>query len=263
MEQIASNWYSFLNTLNAALSYPLGNFSDQLGLPAVTAVILGLIGALSPCQLSTNAAALAYVNRQTGGAPSITRSYRLTLAYILGKATTYTLLGALAWALGQGLNALLLPIVQGVREWLGPALIIMALALFGWLPWRRTVGVRLSTWIEARVGERGGPLAASLLGMAFALAFCPTLFWLFFGLLVPLTLASTTGLLFPALFAAGTAVPILLLTPLIGAGRGRWQAGARRLRAGGRVVNVVAGVVFLLAGLNDTFLYLLPAVLRS
>lgn len=263
MEQIASNWYSFLNTLNAALSYPLGSFSDQLGLPAVTAVILGLIGALSPCQLSTNAAALAYVNRQTAGAPSIARSYRLALAYILGKATTYTLLGALAWVLGQGLNALLLPIVQGVREWLGPALIIMALALFGWLPWRRTVGVRLSAWLEARVGERGGPLAASLLGMAFALAFCPTLFWLFFGLLVPLILANAAGLLFPALFAAGTAVPILLLTPLVGAGRGRWQASARRLRAGGRVVNVIAGVVFLLAGLNDTFLYWLPTVLRS
>ena len=51
-------------------------------------------------------------------------------------------------------------------------------------------------------------------------------------------------MIFPALFAAGTALPILLLTPLIGAGRGRWQAGARRLRAGGRMANVVAGVVF-------------------
>ena len=263
MQEIAANWYSFLNTLNAALSYPLGSFSDQLGLPAVTAIILGVIGALSPCQLSTNAAALAYVNRQTTGAPAIVKSYGLALGYILGKATTYTLLGALAWGLGQGLNALLLPVVQGVRQWLGPALILMGLALLGWLPWRRTVGARLSFWLEERVGERGGPLAAYLLGMAFALAFCPTLFWLFFGLLVPLILANSAGVLFPALFAAGTAVPILLLTPLIGAGRGRWQAGARRLRAGGQVVNAVAGVVFLLAGLNDTFLYLLPTVLRS
>ena len=263
MEQIASNWYSFLNTLNAALSYPLGSFSDRLGLPVVTALILGIIGALSPCQLSTNAAALADINRQTGGELSLSRSYGLALAYILGKATTYTLLGALAWALGQGLNALLLPVVQSVREWLGPALILIGLALLGWLPWRRTVGARLSFWLEGRIGERGGPLAAYLLGLAFALAFCPTLFWLFFGLLVPLILSNAAGVLFPALFAAGTAVPIVLLTPLIGAGRGRWQAGARRLRSGGRVVNVVAGVVFLLAGLNDTFLYLLPTVLWS
>ena len=82
-------------------------------------------------------------------------------------------------------------------------------------------------------------------------------------MLAPLIIASGAGLLFPALFAIGTAIPILLLTPLIGAGRGRWQASARRLRASGRVVNLVAGIVFLLAGLNDTFLYLLPTVFRS
>ena len=263
MEEIAQNWFSFLNTLSATLSYPLGNFSTQLGLPAVTAVILGLIGALSPCQLSTNAAALAYVNRQTGAALSLSRRYGLVLAYVLGKATTYILLGALAWALGQGLNALLIPVVQEIRQLLGPALILMGLVLLGWLPWRRTVGGHMSRWLEQRVGDRGGPLAAYVLGAAFALAFCPTLFWLFFGLLVPLILANPGGVLFPALFAAGTAVPLLLLTWLIGVGPRRWQTGARRLRAGGRVVNVVAGVVFLLAGLNDAFLYLVPAVLRS
>ena len=263
MEQIAQTWYSLLNSLNATLSYPLGSFSDQLGLPAVTAVILGLIGALSPCQLSTNAAALAYVNRQTKGAPSTPRTYGLALGYVLGKATTYTLLGGLAWVLGQGLNALLLPVVQEVRQLLGPALVLIGLALLGWLPWRRTIGARLSQRLEQRVGERGGLLSAYLLGLSFALAFCPTLFWLFFGLLTPLILTNPGGVLFPALFAAGTAVPLFLLTPLITAGRGRWQTGARRLRAGGRVVNVVAGVVFLLAGLNDTLLYLLPAVLRS
>ena len=84
MNEITGNWYNVLNTLNAALSYPLGSFSQQLGLPALTAVILGLIGALSPCQLSTNAAAIAYVNRQTGSMPSVGRSYGLSLAYILG-----------------------------------------------------------------------------------------------------------------------------------------------------------------------------------
>jgi hypothetical protein len=76
-------------------------------------------------------------------------------------------------------------------------------------------------------------------------------------------IANPGGVLFPLLFATGTAVPLVLLTPLIGAGRGRWQVGARRLRTSGRVVNGVAGAVFLLAGLNDTFLYLLPTLLRS
>ena len=149
MEQIAASWYSFLNTLNAMLSYPLGNFSQQLGVPAVTAVVLGLIGALSPCQLSTNAAALAFVSRRTSGAPTTARTSGLALAYVLGKATSSTALGVFAWALGRGLNALLLPVVQDVRLILGPALILIGLALLGWLPWRRTVGARLSLWVAS------------------------------------------------------------------------------------------------------------------
>lgn len=262
MEEIVQRWFGILNTLSAALSYPLGEFSTQLGLPAVTAVVLGLIGALSPCQLSTNAAALAYVNRQISVTLALRQRYGFALAYVLGKATIYTLLGLLAWTLGQGLNVFLIPVVQGVRQLLGPILILLGLALLGWLPWRRTVGARLSLWLEQWVGRRGGVLAAYLLGAAFALAFCPTLFWLFFGLLVPLTLSNASGIVFPLLFALGTAVPLLLLTALLGAGYGHRQASMRYLRAGGRVVNVVAGV-FVLAGVNDTFLYLLPAILRA
>lgn len=263
MEQFSQMWFALLNTLAANLSGPLTTLGDQIGIPAVTALILGLIGSFSPCQLSTNAAALAYVNRRTGGVPGSHGSYRLAVAYLLGKVTTYMVLGAFAWALGRGLNALLLPVVQTARIVMGPTLILMGLVLLGLLPWRRTVGMRLSYWFEERIGNRGGPLASYLLGASCALAFCPTLFLLFFGLLVPLAIANPPGgFFFPLIFAAGTALPLFLLTALIGTGRGRWQAGIRRLRSGGRIINLVAGVVFVLAGLNDTVLYLLPAVFR-
>lgn len=264
MEQISQTWFSLLNALAANLSGPLTSLSDQVGIPAVSALILGLIGAFSPCQLSTNAAALAYVNRQAGSSHGLHRSYRLATAYLLGKATTYMALGAVAWMLGRGLNALLLPVVQSVRIVLGPTLILMGLVLLGWVPWRRVAGARLRSRFEERIGERGGPLTTYLLGAACALAFCPTLFLLFFGLLMPMAVANPPGgFFFPLVFAAGTAAPLFLLTALIGSGRGYWQARMRRLRTGGRVVNVVAGVVFVLAGLNDTVLYLLPTVLRA
>jgi hypothetical protein len=45
----------------------------------------------------------------------------------------------------------------------------------------------------------GGAGRAYLLGLAF----CPTLFWLFFGLTVPLALRSAGGWSFPGLLAAG------------------------------------------------------------
>jgi cytochrome c-type biogenesis protein len=52
-----------------------------------------------------------------------------------------------------------------------------------------SLGQRLSRWLEARVSHEGIQGAFSL-GIAVSLAFCPTLFWLFFGLLMPLALSS-------------------------------------------------------------------------
>ena len=100
-------------------------------------------------------------------------------------------------------------------------------------------------------GHRG----AYLLGVVFSFAFCPTLFWLFFGLTVPLALGSTGGLAFPALFAAGASLPLLAMTTIVGAGlgtAGRFVGGLRRAE---RVLRVAAGAVLILAGLHDTVVY--------
>ncbi len=81
----------------------------------------------------------------------------------------------------------------------------------------RTAALGIGERVAAAAAERlepTRPRGAFVLGMAFALAFCPTLFLLFFGLLIPLTLASAGGLIFPALFALGTAAPLLALLGL-------------------------------------------------
>ena len=91
------------------------------------------------------------------------------------------------------------------------------------------------------------------MGGTFALAFCPTLFWLFFGLTVPLGLESPMGFVFPALFAVGTSVPVLLLAALLGAGA-RPEVHTGLERASG-ILTRLAGVVFIVAGLNDTLTY--------
>lgn len=143
---------------------------------------------------------------------------------------------------------------MGVRRALGPLMILLGLFMLGWLrlrlPLPTGAASRLKTWAEAR----GGAIGAFGLGTAFGLAFCPTLFWLFFGLMLPTAIASSTGVLFPALFALGTAAPLLLMLALLG------RAGQKREVMGGmrrfnRVLTVVAGVILVLAGLYDTVVY--------
>src|SRR5207244_4516732 len=99
-------------------------------------------------------------------------------------------------------------------------------------PLRFSLGHGLADWLERRAGD--GASGAFVLGTAFSLAFCPTLFLLFFGLTIPLALASPVGVLYPGLFAVGTALPLLLLAGVITAGVGAVQgivAGAGRVDA--------------------------------
>lgn len=242
-------WYAWLSGHTQNLVVGLQVLSDSVAIPAAAPVIFGLIGATSPCQLSTNLGALAYVAAR----PSGSRAIGLALAYVAGKLTVYSLVGAAIVLAGLQLQAVAIPVVVAARKALGPLMIVVGLVLVGlWRP-RITLGHRLAERLQRGV-KGSGAGGAYLLGLAFSLAFCPTLFWLFFGLTIPLALRSGGGWSFPGLFAIGSSLPLLVVTLLAGgAGAvGRMLGSTRRIE---RSLRVVAGVVLLLVGLHDTLLY--------
>jgi hypothetical protein len=147
-----------------------------------------------------------------------------------------------------------IPVVIGARKALGPLMIVVGLGLFGvWRP-RVAFGHRLAARLQARFSAHG--VAGSyLLGVAFSFAFCPTLFWLFFGLTVPLAFRSAGGWSFPGLFALGSSLPLLGVAALVTVGAGAAEMIAGSLRRVERPVRVVAAVVLILAGMHDTLVY--------
>ena len=52
---------------------------------------------------------------------------------------------------------------------------------------------------------------AVLLGLVFAFAFCPYSGVLYFGMLVPLTITSASGLYLPVVFAIATGIPVIII----------------------------------------------------
>lgn len=250
MEQLIVKWYGWLSTLTQGTAFRLQDVTERVEVPVLTAVIFGLIGATAPCQLTTNLSALAWVSAHAGrGRPTT-----LAMAYVAGKVTVYTLVGGLVILAGLQLQAVSIPVVLVARKGLGPLMVLVGLGLLGAFRLRAGFGQQWALWLRDRLaghGHRG----AYLLGVVFSFAFCPTLFWLFFGLTVPLALRSTGGLTFPGLFAVGASLPLLAMTIVVGAGVGTagWFAGGvRRVE---RVLRVVAGLVLVLAGLHDTIVY--------
>ncbi len=97
--------------------------------------------------------------------------------------------------------------------------------------------------------------SAFLLGIAFSFAFCPTLFWLFFGLTLPLALRSHGGWAFPGLFAVGTTLPLLAVAAGVALGLGTTDSLAGSLTRVHRALRWAAGMLFMLGGLHDTIVY--------
>jgi hypothetical protein len=93
------------------------------------------------------------------------------------------------------------------------------------------------------------------LGTAFSFAFCPTLFLLFFGLTIPMALASPVGAAYPGLFAVGTSLPLLVLAAAVTSGIGTMRRAAVSAQRVASWLRLATAVVLLLAGLNDTLTY--------
>jgi len=246
-----AEYYGLLSTPAVNLTGPIGDLADTANIPLLTAVLLGLIAAISPCQLSTNLAALAYVSREVKDPGRVMGS---TGAYILGKVTVYTLVGTAIILAGLQLDQVAIPVIVVVRKILGPLMLLIGLFMLGFMKLNVSFGDQFSSRLQAQA-EGKGVWGAYLLGLAFSLAVCPTLFWLFFGLLIPLGVSSTGGLLFPAIFAVGTTLPLLAFAAMTAVGADSMGSFLRKMRWLDIWVQRVVGVIFLLVGLNEVVLY--------
>lgn len=250
MSGLVVAWYAWLSGLAQTPILAVEAWIGALALPAASALLFGLIGATSPCQLTTNLGALAFSASRPGRAGAL----RASALYVLGKVIVYSVVGALVIFLGLQLQALSVPVIVAARRALGPAMILIGLGMLGLIRLRGGFGRALGGKVRARLVQ-ATPANAFVLGVAFSFAFCPTLFWLFFGLTLPLALRSGGGWAFPGLFAVGTSLPLLALSCAVSFGVAAHQrvvGGMTRLQ---RRLGRLAGVVFVVAGLHDTLVY--------
>lgn len=246
----AAGWlYQQAAGLGARVSAPIDALRLRSGTSLLTPFLLGVMGAAAPCQLSSGAAALAYVVKDGRSG----RPHRRAAAYLLARVLAYLIGGGLVVALvGRAVPAPA-EFFTGVRRVLGPLTLLSGLVVLGVVRPRWLLGAGLAGRLRGVWTRRGGVWGAFALGLAFSLSFCPTLFLLFFGLTLPLAAGAPWGALYPALFALGMGTPLLVLVGLIPGHRdGNPATRARRL---GRLVTPLSGATFVLIGLFDTFVY--------
>lgn len=255
MSDLVLEYFAWLSGLLAPVTLALRGLANDINLPLVSALLFGLMGTTAPCQLSTNVAALAFLSRNVNNPR---RLWWHTLAYVAGKLTVYMLVGGLlvlfSLKLGE-VSETVIPVVVFARRALGPLLIVVGLLMLGVFKARLSVGARLSRWLEEQAARRQGLAPAYLLGMAFSFAFCPTLFVLFFGLTIPLAIASPGGIVFPGVFAIGSALPVLAIAGLLASGSDHVGRFIRGVKSANRRLQRMAAVLFVIVGIHETILY--------
>ena len=249
IRETMQQWYIVLSQISFALSVPIKQVADGIQIPILTALLLGFVGSLSPCQLSTNLSAIAYVSRRLDG-----ELWSEALAYSLGKVLVYTLTGGAVIILGLRLEQAAIPVAVVARKAIGPLMIVIGLGLVGLIRLRGSAGTWVASWLRSRLPGTGMPGAFSL-GVVFSFTFCPTLFWLFFGLMIPLALISNGGWTFPGVFAVGTALPLISFAALTSSGSQMSEKLKERLKRSQSLVSRISGAIFILVGINDTLTY--------
>lgn len=175
----------------------------------VTAIVLGLMTAISPCPLATNITAIGFISRDI---EQKKRVFIHGLVYTLGRAISYTLLAVILFLGANKMNISLF--FQGWGEkLLGPLLIIIGLFMLN------VISIKFPglSKLTEKIGDnhKGSYWSTLLLGMVFALAFCPYSGVLYFAMLIPITISSVSGLILPVLFAVATALPVIIFAWLI------------------------------------------------
>ena len=188
----------------------LQNLVDGSNFPLLTAFLLGLMTAISPCPLATNITATAYLSKDIGDKRRVMFN---GMFYTLGRMFTYTALGLIFYfGASQFQVAKLLQNVGGI--WLGIALVIIGIFMLDIIKIKVPGMNKLTSKIENKEGKKTY-LDAFLLGLLFALAFCPYSGVLYFGGLIPMTIASPSGLLLPSIFAIATGLPVIIIAWLL------------------------------------------------
>jgi threonine/homoserine/homoserine lactone efflux protein len=100
-----------------------------------------------------------------------------------------------------------------------------------------------------------------LLGVVFALSFCPLSAALFFGSLIPLAIRNGSRVLLPSLYGVGTALPVFAFALVIALGARSLATVFRRLTQVERVARWATGAVFVGVGiyLSVVHIFLAPA----
>lgn len=227
---------------------------DNSNIPLVTAFLLGLLTAVSPCPLATNITAIGFIGK---GMENKHRIFRDGMLYTLGRIIAYTVLGFILIPIlrkGASMFAIQKAISQYGEMFIAPTLLLIGVFML----WGHHLSLPRFGFSGNGPGFKGqGGIGALFLGVLFSLAFCPTSGVFYFGMLIPMAAAETGGYVLPVVYAIATGLPVIAVAWILAysvAGLGKFY---NRMQVFEKWFRRMAAILFILAGIYEAVIYYL------
>lgn len=218
--------------------------SPDFLLAGFTAIWLGLMTSISPCPLATNIAAISYVGRKVDDPK---RVFFHGMMYVTGRTLAYIGIGVLLVASLISAPAFSHFLQKYMHMALGPLMVLVGMVLLDMISFN--IGTNgISEKMQGRIDSMG-IWGALLLGVLFALSFCPVSAALFFGSLIPIAVRNESGVILPSLYGIATGLPVVAFAVLIAFGAKKVSHAYNRLVGFEKWARRITGIIFVGIGI--------------
>ena len=226
---------------------------SQSEIPILTAFVLGLMTAISPCPLATNITAIGFISKDMQQKRKV---FINGLVYTLGRAVSYTVLGIMLIVLfQQGVS--LFKVQRFVSLYgmylLVPFLLVMGVFMLDFIKISLPGFSRMTLKMEEKASS-GSAWSSILVEIVFALAFCPYSGVLFFGALIPLSVSVSAGYALPFVFAIATGLPVVIFAWIFAFSISSVSLFYNKIKVFEKWFRRVVGVLFIAVGLYFAFI---------
>lgn len=218
---------------------------DGNNVPTITAFLLGLLTAISPCPLATNITAIGFISKDIEDKQRI---FLHGILYAMGRIVAYSLLGTLLiYMLKEGIDTF--DLQSSISRWsellIGPALLIVGVLM---LVDVKIPLSRLGLSVSDRTERLKGKYGALFLGMLFAMAFCPTSGLFYFGMLIPMSASISGGYVLPGIYALATGLPVVVVAWVIAYSMANIAGFYKKMQVCQRWLNRIVAILFIIVG---------------
>ncbi len=229
------------------------SFMEAMGtssIPLLAAFFIGLMTAISPCPLATNITAIAYVSKKLDNSK---HTLIVGFLYTLGRMFTYVLLSMLIVWFGLNIQSIAIFLQKYGEMLLGPMLVVIGIVMLEVIKLAPAQSSSKLNNLKEKLACMG-LFGSFLLGVVFALAFCPFSAVLFFGMLIPLAVKAGDGIIIPSVFAFATGLPVIIFSFILVKSVSRLGQVMKKVQIFEHWTRRIVSVIFIAAGLY--YLYL-------